>query len=57
MSSKAKEEAGCPRGPRYAVGPGGLAVCLCCGRVVPLKEGEKCEDVKCPDCGEKMVRC
>jgi hypothetical protein len=45
------------RGPIYAVGPGGLGMCMCCGETVPLKEGESCKDVKCPKCNTKMVRC
>lgn len=47
----------CLRGPIYAVGPGGLALCLCCGEMVPLKEGESCKDIKCPKCETRMVRC
>ncbi|MEM2145517.1 MAG: hypothetical protein QW279_09155 [Candidatus Jordarchaeaceae archaeon] len=47
----------CPRGSIRAVGPGGLAICLCCGETVPLKEGEMCTNVKCPKCNAKMVRC
>ncbi|MGQ9722648.1 MAG: hypothetical protein ACUVXA_15155 [Candidatus Jordarchaeum sp.] len=58
MSSKVRgKDLICPRGPVYAVGPGGLAMCLCCGEVVPLKKGESCKDVKCPKCETKMVRC
>lgn len=44
------------RRPTYAVGPGGLAMCMCCGETVPLKEGESCKDLKCAKCDTKMVR-
>jgi Zn finger protein HypA/HybF involved in hydrogenase expression len=47
----------CGRGPSRAVGPGGLARCMCCGEIVPLEEGESCADLKCPKCDTKMVRC
>ncbi len=47
----------CLRGPTYAVGPGGLAMCMCCGETVPLKEGQSCRDVKCPKCDSTMIRC
>jgi hypothetical protein len=60
MNQKGKSRettAYCPRGPIRAVGPGSLAICMCCGETVPLKEGESCSDVKCPKCDAKMVRC
>ncbi|WXG42170.1 MAG: hypothetical protein WED07_15635 [Candidatus Freyarchaeum deiterrae] len=59
MSRKGKSKetkVSCPRGPTRVVGPGGLAVCMCCGETVPLEEGESPGEVKCPKCEAKMVR-
>ncbi|MEM3586799.1 MAG: hypothetical protein QXO71_05680 [Candidatus Jordarchaeaceae archaeon] len=51
------EKLSCLRGPILAVGPGGLAICMCCGATVPLKKDELCTHVKCPKCNTRMVRC
>ncbi len=37
-------------------GAGGFCVCAGCGSKVPHERGQKCTDLKCPDCGRTMVR-
>ena len=39
-----------------AFGPGGFCICAGCGRKVPHQRGQKCTNLKCPDCGRTMVR-
>ena len=39
-----------------AFGPGGYCVCAKCGEKVPHQQGVKCTDLKCPKCGNTMVR-
>ncbi len=37
-------------------GAGGFCICAGCGKKVPHQRGEKCTNLKCPDCGRTMVR-
>ncbi len=37
-------------------GPGGYCVCAKCGEKAPHKQGVKCTEIKCPECGHTMVR-
>lgn len=37
-------------------GVGGFCVCAKCGEKVPHQQGVKCTTVKCPKCGNTMVR-
>jgi len=37
-------------------GPGGVCVCAKCGEKVPHQRGVKCTDLKCPKCGNTLVR-
>jgi hypothetical protein len=37
-------------------GPGGFCVCAKCGSKTPHQRGQKCTDLRCPDCGQPMVR-
>jgi len=39
-----------------AFGPGGFCVCAKCGEKVPHQQGVKCTTLKCPKCGQAMVR-
>jgi len=39
-----------------AFGPGGYCVCAKCGEKVPHQQGVKCTTIKCPNCGQTMVR-
>lgn len=39
-----------------AFGPGGYCVCAKCGEKVPHQQGIKCTTIKCPSCGNTMVR-
>ena len=39
-----------------AYGPGGFCVCAKCGHKVLHVRGEKCTSLKCPECGNTMVR-
>ncbi|KQC07333.1 MAG: hypothetical protein APR54_06145 [Candidatus Cloacimonas sp. SDB] len=41
-------------GGGYSVG--GNCICAKCGRKVPHKQGIPCTDLKCPDCGNTMIR-
>lgn len=38
------------------LGPGGQCVCTKCGHSVAHVTGEKCSDLKCPECGGDMTR-
>jgi len=44
------------RGGRPGIGPGGNCVCPNCGIKVPHRAGVSCVSVKCPKCGNRMVR-
>ena len=37
-------------------GAGGQCICAGCGKKVPHQRGQKCTDLKCPDCGRTMIR-
>ncbi|MDA3907049.1 MAG: hypothetical protein PF484_13335 [Bacteroidales bacterium] len=37
-------------------GTGGFCVCAKCGEKVAHQQGTKCTDLKCPSCGNVMVR-
>ncbi|NLO19366.1 MAG: hypothetical protein GX121_05745 [Ignavibacteria bacterium] len=39
-----------------AFGPGGFCACAKCGERVPHQQGVKCTTIKCPKCGQTMVR-
>ena len=39
-----------------AFGTGGYCVCAKCGAKVPHRQGEKCTNLKCPECGKTMIR-
>lgn len=39
-----------------AFGPGGYCVCSKCGEKIPHQQGVKCTTIKCPKCGQPMVR-
>ena len=39
-----------------AFGPGGFCVCSKCGAKAPHQQGIKCTTIKCPKCGNTMVR-
>ncbi len=39
-----------------AFGPGGFCVCAKCGEKVPHQQGVKCTALKCPKCGNTLVR-
>jgi hypothetical protein len=43
-------------GTRLGAGPGGYCVCPNCGEQVAHQEGIPCLSVKCPKCGNNMVR-
>ncbi len=40
----------------FGLGPGGYCVCPACGHRVPHQRGVPCYQVKCPNCGQPMVR-
>ncbi len=37
-------------------GAGGQCICAGCGKKAPHQRGQKCTDLKCPDCGRTMIR-
>lgn len=39
-----------------AFGNGGFCVCSKCGEKLPHQTGVKCTTIKCPSCGNTMVR-
>lgn len=39
-----------------AYGPGGNCVCPKCRTTIPHQRGTKCTEIKCPKCGNLMVR-
>lgn len=43
-------------GSRVGAGPEGKCMCPKCGTTVAHEAGIPCYFVKCPQCGEKMVR-
>jgi hypothetical protein len=50
-------------GPRWgrmggpqAGGPGGICVCPSCNHEVTHQAGQPCANMKCPQCGTRMVR-
>ncbi|MFP4170838.1 MAG: hypothetical protein ACLFUV_07445 [Methanomassiliicoccales archaeon] len=44
------------RGGGYAMGPGGDCVCPSCGHREPHQRGVPCFQMKCPKCGNPMIR-
>jgi DNA-directed RNA polymerase subunit RPC12/RpoP len=46
------------RGPRGSgiMGRGGYCVCQKCGKRLPHEYAEPCRQVRCPECGARMVR-
>ena len=51
-----KEGKGKGKNKGGAFGPGGFCVCSKCGHKVLHVRGEKCTSLKCPECGQTMVR-
>lgn len=43
-------------GNNAGAGPGGYCVCPQCGEKVSHIQGKPCFSVKCPKCGEQMMR-
>lgn len=39
-----------------AYGPGGDCICAKCKTKVPHQRGQKCAEIKCPNCGHPMIR-
>ena len=39
-----------------AFGIGGFCVCAKCGEKLPHQQGVKCTELKCPKCGNTLVR-
>jgi len=39
-----------------AYGPGGYCICAKCKTKVPHQRGQKCAEIKCPECGHPMLR-
>lgn len=39
-----------------ALGTGGLCVCAKCGAKIPHQQGKPCTELKCPECGNTLVR-
>ena len=37
-------------------GTGGFCICTKCSEKVPHKRGIKCTTLKCPECGDTMIR-
>jgi predicted RNA-binding Zn-ribbon protein involved in translation (DUF1610 family) len=37
-------------------GPGGNCICPSCGQKIPHEQGMPCRSVKCPNCGNFMIR-
>lgn len=37
-------------------GTGGYCVCAKCGAKIHHQQGEKCTNLKCPECGKTMIR-
>jgi hypothetical protein len=48
---------GCGKGNwKPGSGPGGNCVCPSCGEKIPHEQGMPCRSVKCPKCGNFMIR-
>ncbi len=43
-------------GNRPGAGPDGICLCSKCNLSVPHKVGVPCYNMRCPKCGEKMIR-
>jgi hypothetical protein len=43
-------------GNRAGAGPGGDCVCPQCGATAPHQAGVPCFQVRCPKCGQQMMR-
>jgi hypothetical protein len=37
-------------------GPGGYCICRSCGQKIRHNPGKPCAELKCPNCGQQMVR-
>ena len=37
-------------------GPGGFCICTKCGEKISHRQGTKCTNLKCPECGHTMIR-
>ncbi|MFP4545484.1 MAG: hypothetical protein ACLFPN_01375 [Methanomassiliicoccales archaeon] len=56
MYGGGRETGGRGRGGGYALGPGGDCVCPSCGHREPHQRGVPCFQMKCPKCGNTMIR-
>jgi predicted RNA-binding Zn-ribbon protein involved in translation (DUF1610 family) len=45
-----------PDNRRHDMGPGGNCVCPKCNKEIPHQKGTPCMELKCPECGAKMLR-
>jgi predicted amidophosphoribosyltransferase len=41
---------------RHEMGAGGTCLCPKCGERMPHTRGQPCQDLRCPNCGAKMLR-
>ena len=41
---------------KHDMGSGGFCVCPKCEQKFPHTRGKPCQEMRCPDCGAKMVR-
>lgn len=41
---------------KTGLGSGGFCICPKCSEKIPHQRGLPCQEVKCPNCGAKMVR-
>jgi ssDNA-binding Zn-finger/Zn-ribbon topoisomerase 1 len=41
---------------RHDMGPGGRCVCPKCEETAPHAKSVRCQDMRCPKCGAKMLR-
>ena len=44
------------KGNKAGAGPGGFCVCPECGKRIPHRVGRPCYNIRCPECGVKMIR-
>lgn len=55
-SGRGSADGGGGRNRGGGFGSRGFCICAGCGKKVPHQKGQKCTDLKCPDCGRTMVR-